>query len=174
MTRDHTTRRSTLAFGITLLGLSVRPSALPAAQSPTTRPAAGKPKPDKGPPIDAQLVRQFVGAGHADLVAVKQMLAERPNLINAVWDWGGGDYETALGGASHMARADIAAYLVECGARLDLFAAAVLGQVGVVRAAVEAFPGIHRTPGPHGIPLLAHAKKAGQEEIVRLIEALGP
>ena len=44
--------------------------------------------------------------------------------------------------------------------RLDLFAAA-------------AFPGIHKIPGPHGIPLLAHAKKAEQAEVARFIESLG-
>lgn len=100
------------------------------------------------------------------------MLAERPSLANGVWDWGGGDFETALGGASHMGRADIATFLVAHGARIDLFAAAVLGKIEIIRAATAAFPGIHRTPGPHGIPLIAHAKKAGQDEIVRLIESL--
>ena len=66
------------------------------ANAPATQPA--KKKIDKGPPIEPTLVKQFVGAGHADLNAVKQMLAERPSIVNGIWDWGGGDFETALGG----------------------------------------------------------------------------
>ena len=50
---------------------------------------------------------------------------------------------------------------VEHGARLDLFAAAMLGELAFVRAALEAFPAALHTPGPHGIPLIAHAKASG-------------
>lgn len=161
------------AFPGLALAQEARPPAAPppAAPAPGTQPA--KAKKDKGPPIPYDLVRAFVGAGHADLAAVRQMLEERPNLINATWDWGGGDYETALGGASHMGRRDIAEHLVARGARLDLFAAAVLGQLEVLRAAVAAFPGIHRTLGPHGIPLLQHARNAEQAEVIRYLESLG-
>ena len=35
------------------------------------------------------------------------LLDEQPGLLNATWDWGGGDFETALGGAAHMGRRDI-------------------------------------------------------------------
>lgn len=166
--KQQLTRRAVMIGGLSTAGLLVAPGAVFSAE-PATRPA----RPDKGPPIEPAFVRQFVGVGHSDLAAVTQMLAERPGVINGVWDWGGGDFETALGGASHMGRADIAGFLVEQGARLDLFAAAALGKIDVIKAAVAAFPGIHRTPGPHGIPLLAHAKKAGQDEIARFIESLG-
>jgi hypothetical protein len=44
---------------------------------------------------------------------------------------------------------------------MDLFAAAMLGKVEIVRAAVEAFPGAHKSLGPHKIPLIAHAKAGG-------------
>ncbi|HWA05801.1 MAG TPA: hypothetical protein VG961_04575, partial [Ignavibacteria bacterium] len=38
--------------------------------------------PFDGPePLKAELVKEFVGAGHKDLDKVKQMLAEYPNLI---------------------------------------------------------------------------------------------
>jgi hypothetical protein len=136
-----------------------------------TQPA--KKKIDKGPPIEPLLVKQFVGAGHSDPAAVKQMLAERPSIVNGIWDWGGGDFETALGGASHMGRPDIVRYLLDHNARMDIFAAAVLAKIDVVKAAVAAFPGIHKVPGPHGISLLSHAKKAGADEVARFIESLG-
>jgi len=92
---------------------------------------------------------------------VKAMLAEEPNLINGAIDWGNGDFETALGGASHMGRRDIAEYLLEHNARLDIFAATMLGKLDIVKAAVAAFPNIVQVPGPHGIPLIVHAEKGG-------------
>jgi len=90
------------------------------------------------------------------------MLAEEPNLINGAIDWGNGDFETALGGASHMGRRDIAEYLLEHNARMDIFAATMLGRLDIVKAAVVAFPNIVNVPGPHGIPLIVHAEKGGQ------------
>jgi len=39
----------------------------------------------------------------------------------------------------------------------------MLGQLELVKAAVAAFPDIVKVPGPHGIPLLVHAKQGGKE-----------
>jgi len=71
------------------------------------------------------------------------------------------DFETALGGAAHMGRRDIAEFLLEHNARIDIFAATMLGQTEIVKAAVAAFPKIVHVPGPHGIPLIVHAQKGG-------------
>ncbi|HEU0293950.1 MAG TPA: hypothetical protein VFR47_14515 [Anaerolineales bacterium] len=113
--------------------------------------------------LDAKLVQEFVGNAHGDLDRVKELLAQEPGLINATWDWGGGDFETALGAASHMGRRDIAEFLLEHGARLDIFAAAMLGKLDIVKAALAVFPEAIKTPGPHGIPLIAHAQAGGEE-----------
>jgi hypothetical protein len=121
--------------------------------------------PDRGPPIESGLVKQFVIAGHSQLDKVKEMLAAQPALMNATWDWGGGDFETALGGASHMGRPDIARFLLENNARMDLFAAAMLGRLDIIKAAAAAFPNILRVPGPHKIPLIAHAEKGGADAV---------
>lgn len=129
--------------------------------SPGTAPVV----PDRGPPIESALVKQFVVAGHGNLDKVKEMLAAQPALINATWDWGGGDFETALGGASHMGRPDIARFLLENNARMDLFAAAMLGRLDIIKAAAAAFSNILRVPGPHKIPLIAHAEKGGAEAV---------
>jgi hypothetical protein len=83
--------------------------------------------------------------------------------VNSAWDWGGGDWETGLGAAAHMGRKDIARYLLEQGARLDLFAAAMLGNLDIVRATLETYPDAIDIPGPHGIPLLAHAQAGGPD-----------
>jgi hypothetical protein len=111
--------------------------------------------------LEATLVQEFVGKSHGDLDRVKELLGQEPALINAAWDWGSGDWETGLGAASHMGRSDIANYLLEQGARLDLFAATMLGKLDIVKAALEAYPEAIRIPGPHGIPLLAHAQAGG-------------
>ena len=113
--------------------------------------------------VEATLVQEFVGKAHGDLNRVKELLAQEPGLINATWDWGGGDFETALGAASHMGRKDIAEFLLAHGARLDIFAAAMLGKLDIVKAALAAFPVAIKTPGPHGIPLMAHAQAGGED-----------
>jgi hypothetical protein len=117
--------------------------------------------PEHHPQFDRARVKRFVIAGHGNLAAVKSMLAEEPNMINGAIDWGNGDFETALGGASHMGRRDIAEYLLEHNARMDIFAATMLGQIEIVKAAVATFPNIVHVPGPHGIPLIVHAEKGG-------------
>ena len=43
-------------------------------------------------------MQDFVRKGHSDLEGVKALLEQEPRLVNACWDWGGGDWETALGG----------------------------------------------------------------------------
>ena len=122
--------------------------------------------------LDRAAVESFVANAHGDLDAVREALASQPALVNAAWDWGGGDWETALGAASHMGRRDIALLLLERGARMDVFAAAMLGLTDVVRAMLAALPGLRDAKGPHGIPLLAHAHAGGDEArgVVELLE----
>ena len=157
----------------TIVTLSASGGALLAAQSPGTQPAGAKKH--KPPPIEPQLVREFVAAGHAKLDRCREMLELYPGIINSTWDWGGGDWETALGGASHMGRPDIANVLLERGARMDLFAAAMLGKLEIIRAACEAFPKTPQVPGPHGITLIEHARKGGDgaREVLEYLQSLG-
>ena len=144
--------------------LQAQPGSSPSGPASSATPASADNVPDfpeHHPQFDRARVKRFVIAGHANLPAVKAMLAEEPNLINGAIDWGNGDFETALGGASHMGRRDIAEYLLEHNARMDIFAATMLGQIDIVKAAVIAFPNIVNVPGPHGIPLIVHAEKGG-------------
>lgn len=117
---------------------------------------------EQKPRVSSEMVEEFVRKAHSDLERVQWLLQAEPALCNASWDWGGGDWETALGGAAHMGRRDIAEYLLAHGARLDIFAAAMLGQLAVVQAMLAAYPALKDGPGPHGISLLAHAKAGGE------------
>ncbi|MEP6936807.1 MAG: ankyrin repeat domain-containing protein [Chthoniobacterales bacterium] len=129
--------------------------------------------PEHDPQIDRTRVKRFVIAGHFNLPAVKEMLAAEPTLINGAVDWGNGVFETALGGASHMGRRDIAEFLLEHNARMDVFAATMLGKLAIVKAAVTAFPNIVHVPGPHKISLIAHAEKGGPAAVA-VLEFLRP
>ena len=128
---------------------------------------------DAPPPLDPAKVVAFVASAHDDLEAVQALLAEEPRLVNAAWDWGGGDWETALGAASHMGRRQVALFLLEHGARLDLFAAAMLGYFDIVSAVLSDFPEMHDAVGPHGIPLVEHARAGGADAraVLELLEA---
>ena len=108
------------------------------------------------------MVREMVGVSHGNVPRVKELLAQHATLANAAWDWGFGDWETALGAASHVGNREIAALLLDHGARPSIFSAAMLGQLEVVKAFVTAAPGVQRTLGPHGITLLAHARAGGE------------
>jgi hypothetical protein len=111
--------------------------------------------------LEPSLVENFVAQAHADLERVQQLLRDEPALLNAAWDWGGGDWETALGAAAHMGRRDIAQFLLAEGARMDVFAAAMLGELATVRAIVATQPEARSARGPHGIPLELHAEAGG-------------
>jgi len=128
---------------------------------------------DAPPQLDPAKVQSFVANAHGDFDAVQALVAEEPRLVNAAWDWGGGDWETALGAAAHMGRRQIALYLLEHGARLDLFAAAMLGYFDIVSAVLSDFPEMHDAKGPHGIPLVEHARVGGADAraVLELLEA---
>ena len=162
----------TLLFG-QAAGTSAAPERPPSApQVPDIECGDGrKPRPD---PLKPEMVKEFVMAAHVDLEKTKAMLAETPSLLNATWDWGGGDFEMAIGGAGHMGRRDIALFLIGQGGRFDLFVAAMLGRLDVVKPMLTAFPHLADSKGPHGIPLMVHAQKGGQEaaEVAAFLEGL--
>jgi hypothetical protein len=74
-----------------------------------------------------------------------------------------------------MGRRDIAELLLAQGARLDVFVAAMLGDVETVRAILAAHPETKGALGPHGIPLRAHADAGGDDAraVLKLLDSLG-
>lgn len=129
---------------------------------------------ERAPAIELNVVQEFVAKAHGDLERVKELLTQEPGLINATWDWGGGDFETALGAAAHMGNREIANFLLDNGARLDIFAATMLGNLDIVKAALSAYPEAIKIPGPHGIPLIEHARAGGEEAkaVLEFLESL--
>lgn len=134
-----------------------------------------KPMKIRPEPIKPEIVKEFVGAGHGKFDRTKEMLAEMPSLLNATWDWGGGDFETAIGGAGHMGNREIAEFLISKGARMDIFVAAMLGKLEIVRAMITTYPDLKFARGPHGISLLTHAQKGRAESlaVVEYLQSLG-
>jgi hypothetical protein len=93
----------------------------------------------------------------------KKLLENEPALLNATVEWGGGDWESGLGGASHMGRRDIVTFLLERGARIDIFCAAMLGQLDAVKAFLALQPRLIDARGPHGLSLHFHAQVGGKD-----------
>lgn len=129
------------------------------------------PMQDRPAPISADLVQEFVKVSHGNIDKVKEMLNQQPNLLNAAWDWGNGDYETGMNAAGHMGRADIAEYLLSKGARMDIFCAAMLGKLDIVKPILDAYLNLKTSKGPHGLKLIHHAEKGG-ENATRVLEYL--
>jgi len=166
---DRPTRR---AFVVAAPGAALAATTLLAAR-PTRAdsPVSADAVHDAFPAQDPALVRQAVGFSHGNIDGLRELLDQQPELAKASWDWGFGDWATCLGAASHTGRVEIAELLLSLGARPTIFSAAMLGQLEVVRAFVEAQPGVQRTHGPHGISLLRHAQ-AGGERAARVVEYL--
>jgi hypothetical protein len=160
MNRKNFLHRAALGTG----GLIAAP---PFLLAQTTRTAAD--------PLPAEKVKEFVIAGHNSLDKVKSLLAETPTLLYATWDWGNGDFETALEGAGHVGNKEIANHLIGLGARTNLFVLTMLGRTPVVKSYLEAFPQYLNAKGPHGFTLLHHAQKGGDDakELLDYLQSKG-
>ena len=171
---DEISRRTfaTLTTGIALSAAS--------AASADEQPKAEPPKPTeaaferdypppgfkpswKKPQVNRLLVQDFVIFAHSDPEMVRKLLDREPALLNATMDWGHGDWESGLGGASHMGRRDIVGFLLEKGARIDIFCAAMMGQLDAVKAFLSLEPKLMEAKGPHGFTLHFHAQVGGKE-----------
>lgn len=127
------------------------------------------------PQLDKELVEIFVGKAHSDMDTIKELLKEHPTLLNAAHDWKFGDFETALGAASHVGYKDLAQFLLDEGAQANIFTAALFGKLEIVKPMLEAFPSTLNVKGPHGFTLLHHAEKGGEEaiKVVDYLKELG-
>ena len=95
-----------------------------------------------------ELVREAVTVAHGNVARLRTLVGRQQTLAKATYDWGFGDWESALGGASHVGNREIAEYLIANGAQPTIFSAAMLGQLDVVKAFVAASPGIQQRARP--------------------------
>lgn len=128
----------------------------------------------KTPQLNRTMLQDFVIYAHSDLDMTKKLLDREPTLLNGMMDWGNGDWESALGGASHMGRHDIVDFLLERGARMDIFCATMKGQLEAVKAFLTLQPKLIDARGPHGFNLHFHAQLAGKraDEMVAYLQSV--
>ncbi|MEO6456579.1 MAG: hypothetical protein ABIN97_21060 [Ginsengibacter sp.] len=117
-------------------------------------------------PYKTELVKEFVVAGHGakegDFDKVKSMLNDYPNMVFSKYDWGNGDFESAIEGAGHLGKKEIAEYLIDAGSRVTLFVLCMLGKTNLVKPVLEEYPKLVFAKGPHGFTMLHHAKIGGK------------
>jgi hypothetical protein len=130
---------------------------------------------DKPGQLDDSLVKDFVGKSHRDMDAVVKMFEEHPTLLNAAYDWGGGDFETALGAASHVGHTELVTWLVEKGAQMNFLTLCLLGKTEIVKAMLDLYPHLVHMKGPHGFTPLHHANNGGEDAaaVKKLLEERG-
>jgi ankyrin repeat protein len=115
-------------------------------------------------------VKEFVFAAHGDLEKVRRLLAEEPALLDACYLELN---ERPIEAAGHTGNRPIAEFLLGQGAPLNIFCAAMLGEVERVREFLVADPALANANGVHGISLLAHVAMSGRLEMVGLLESYG-
>lgn len=109
---------------------------------------------------------QFIIDAHSNLELVKEKAAANPELVHA---YNPETIESALGAAGHMARRDIAQFLLDQGAELELATAAMMGMLDDVRKKLEADPALALSGGAHNIPVAAHANMSDLPEMQQLL-----
>ncbi|WP_420644031.1 ankyrin repeat domain-containing protein [Candidatus Leptofilum sp.] len=121
-------------------------------------------------PLTQEQIRNFVLPAHGNLEVVQQMLAAEPRLLNEKYvefD------ETALEAASHVGNRAIAQFLLDQGAPMNIYTAAMLGLQDEVEAFLDESPELVNGKGVHGISLLFHAALSGNVELVEMLAARG-
>ena len=152
MNRKQFLRTSLVAGGAAVIGRA-------ALAAPTT--------------FSAEQIDEFVGAAHNDVDETRKIVEKYPLILNCTSQRARGDFETALGGASHMGRRDIADLLVAKGARSDIFNLAFLGHDDFVKSLVKASPQYLTSYGPHGFTLLHHAKVGKRDDLADWLQEQG-
>lgn len=119
----------------------------------------------KKDPLNIELVREFIIAAHGEFEEVKKLVLKEPALIHSAMNWGYDDWESGIGAAAHTGNREIAKWLLERGARMDIFTAAMLGELRIVKAIIDSQPNVINAIGPHGIPLIRHAQMGGEQAL---------
>lgn len=119
--------------------------------------------------LSQDLINEFVIVSHADLDKVKTMLAEHPALLNenAVW------LETPIQAAAHVGNVDVAEFLLDQGAPLDICTAAMLGMKEEIAALLADDPALVNATGAHRIPLMFYPAIYGRVDVAEMLLKAG-
>lgn len=128
---------------------------------------------DKPAPLNQDEVKEFVGASHGKFDRVKEMLQANPQLLHSSYDWGGGDFESGIEAAGHVGNKEIASYLLERGARYNVYLACMLGHLDTIKNILNFNPTLLNSKGPHGFTMLHHAQKGGATKVEEYLKSLG-
>lgn len=123
--------------------------------------------------FDTEVINKFVSAAHKSLDDTRKIIEAKPLLLNCASQIAKGDFETAMGGASHMGRRDIVDLLISKGARMDIFSYAFLGYDDFIRKQITEHPNLLNSPGPHGFTLLHHAEAGERIELADWLRSKG-
>ena len=110
-------------------------------------------------------IDQFVAACHGNFEVVREQLAKQPELLNTRSSLD----ESPLGAAAHVGNREIAEYLIEQGADVDLPAVAMLGDLEAIEGLLDHDADAANGAGAHGIPVLFHAVAGGSVAAVELL-----
>ncbi len=97
-----------------------------------------------------ETVNAFVIAAHHDLPKVQGMLTAQPGLLNETAEW----FEMPIQAAAHTGQREIAQYLLDQGAVLDICTASMMGFEDDVTAILAEDPEASQALGAHEIPLM--------------------
>ena len=117
--------------------------------------------------ISQQTLDEFVGVAHGNFARIKELLAQHPDLIDANATW----VERPIQAAAHVGSVEIARFLLDHGAPLDLFTAAMLGMVDEVKARIQG--DLSKLVGVHAFPVMYFPALHGHLDIVELLKAYG-
>ncbi len=103
--------------------------------------------------LSQDTINNFVVAAHHDLPKVKEMLAAHAGLLNESAEW----FESGIQAAAHTGQREIAQYLLDQGAPLDICTAAMMGLEDDVDAILKDEPEAAQYTGAHDIPIMFFA-----------------
>jgi hypothetical protein len=132
-------------------------------------------EPQKPPQIKLEIVKEFVGVSHGKFDRMKEMIDNDHLLLHVSYDWGGGDYESGIEAAGHVGNKEIATYLLNKGARYNIYLASMLGHLDIVKQVLTSNPQLLNSKGPHGFTMLHHALKGGEDSkaVAEYLQSLG-
>lgn len=123
--------------------------------------------------VTEEQLKEFVTVSHFNLDRVKELYTQYPDMLNLPYAWQPDDHETAIMAAAHMGNRPIAEFLLEQGAPLAIYTAAMLNREDEVRRILTDDPGQATEKGGHGIPLMSHVALGGNTSIANLVRQHG-